>query len=147
MEHLEEITEPLHSIIRTLSGSEFAATVGDFYRGESAVLNAIKILQGEHEEVFPSMISTFLRITRPTVTQALRTLERKKLIERTIYNNDRRKIAISLTQAGESEVEIKQNEVDAWCSSMASRLGKENLISLLNAIQRALTHMEIRRKR
>lgn len=143
MERLEEITEPLHAIIRTLSGSEFAATVGDFYRGESAVLNAINVLQGENKEVFPSMISTFLHITKPTVTQALRALERKNLVNRTLCDNDRRRIAVSLTPAGEVEVEKKQGEVDSWCSSMASRLGKENLISLLRAIQRALEYMEM----
>ena len=57
MSEREESGQILHSIIRTLGGSSFAATIGDFYRGEVAVLNAIYQFESESKEVFPSMIS------------------------------------------------------------------------------------------
>ncbi len=82
MNEREESAHILHSIIRTLGGSSFAATVGDFYRGEIAVLNAIYQFESENKEVFPSMISSFLHISRPTVTSTLRALEKKKLIKK-----------------------------------------------------------------
>lgn len=131
MNNSNESAQILHSIIRTLSGSSFAATVGDFYRGEIAVLNVIHLYENESKEVFPSMISSFLHISRPTVTSALRTLEKKELIKRTLYEEDRRKIFIALTESGRELVKTKNEEVDDWCSSMATKFGANHFNSLL----------------
>lgn len=135
-------TDLLHTIIRTLNGSNFAATVGDFYRGEVAVLNVIHLFEDQHKEVFPSMISTFLHISRPTVTSALRTLEHKKLIKRRLFEEDRRMISVSLTQGGKDVVKKKREEIDSWSTSMANHFGNENFMSLLHSIKELLEYME-----
>lgn len=142
MNNSNEAAQILHSIIRTLSGSTFSATVGDFYRGEIAVLNAINLFESENKEVFPSMISSFLHISRPTVTSALRTLEKKQLIQRTLYEDDRRKVSIGLTMKGKSIVKDKNDEVDAWCHLMADRFGSDHFISLLKQMKEIVEYIE-----
>ncbi len=141
MNEREESAHILHSIIRTLGGSSFAATVGDFYRGEIAVLNAIYQFESENKEVFPSMISSFLHISRPTVTSTLRALEKKKLIKRTHYEVDRRKVSITLTTSGKHLVHQKSKEVDDWCNTMATHFGENQFISLLHQMKLVVEYM------
>ncbi len=139
-----QITPPilLQSIIRTLNGSNFAATVGDFYRGEVAVLNAIDLFEKEKKEVFPSMISSYLQVSRPTITSALRILEHKKYVKRTLYEEDRRKVSVALTNRGSEVVDQKRREIDSWCYSMSEHFGNEHFTSVLGSIKELLEYME-----
>ena len=136
-----EPAQILHSIIRNLNGSSFAATIGDFYRGEIAVLNTIHLYENNKEKVFPSMISDFLHISRPTVTSSLGILEKKKLIQRNLYTEDRRKVSIELTDLGKDLVNTKNNEIDTWCTTMASHVGSDHLIALLLDMKKIVDYM------
>ena len=69
---------------------------------EIKLLFIIKRLSSEQNfEVKASEISDRLHVTRPTVTQLIKGLEAKGLIERNINPQDRRSVGIKLTKQGE----------------------------------------------
>ena len=143
MANQEQAIKIFHSIISKISGSTFAATIGDFYRGESATLNAIEHLQQDHQTVFPSTLSDYLKISRPTITSTLRALEKKGFVKRELSNDDRRHIAVILTLEGKEQVKKKQCELNEWCDSMVHNLGEERFFSFLDTIDKALPYLSM----
>ncbi len=136
--------ERFHSILTRLSGTPFTARLGDFYRGETAVLRAIEALENSDEPTYPSLIADYLHISRPSVTSALSSLEKKGLIIRDPSARDRRRIEVAVTEQGRAYLEETSKEVDLWCSTMIEAMGEETFTTFLSIIEEGLDIMDIK---
>ena len=94
---VEEIKQ---SIMDRCPFEEFS--IGEFY-----MQRLLMDYEKRNVNVTTKLISEYLRISKPAVSQMLNALEKKELIERTINKEDRRQICITTTRKGRDLV-IKQ---------------------------------------
>lgn len=62
--------------------------------------NALAVIEGAHGPVTPGEISAAMHITSGSITSLLDTLEKKQLIRRDSHADDRRKVSVTVTDAG-----------------------------------------------
>ncbi|MZP31384.1 MarR family transcriptional regulator [Heliobacterium undosum] len=82
-----------------------------------------------------SEISQLLRVTPPTVTQLIKDLEIRGLVERAIDRDDRRSALIGLTQKGEKVTKAAADEFVRAFDGLVNHLGEaksQQLAELLN---------------
>jgi DNA-binding MarR family transcriptional regulator len=83
----------------------------------------------------PSELAEINKIRKQSMSQVLAHLEELKLIRRVVSKEDKRKVAISLTSAGEKVVEKTRYERDEWLAqAIGKRLGEKELRVLAAAI-------------
>jgi len=95
-------------------------------------------------EIKVSEISKQLDVTSPTITQLLKGLEAKGLIERHIDPIDRRAVVVKLTRKGEM---VAQQAADAFFASMhglLEYLGEEQSNQLVDLLSKVLRYFEER---
>ncbi len=76
--------------------------------------------------VNPSDISDELGLSKSALTALLNSLEEKKLIERKLSAQDKRRIAITFTKDAELLVDEHHKSVEKTVYSLAEHLGKED---------------------
>ena len=89
-----------------------------------------------------SEIHQDLHISKPAVSQALNSLEKRGYIVRTIDPDDRRKITVRVTGAGEAELEAARQFYDRALEEVLSRFGVENTETLLVLLDRLMNILE-----
>lgn len=78
-----------------------------------------------------------LHITKSAISQMMNSLEKKGFIERKIDTEDRRKIVVTLTQAGKDILKETKESANHNLNEIISNLGDENtkqFIGLLNQV-------------
>ena len=83
-----------------------------------------------------------LRVSGPAISQALGSLERRGLIRREIDGGDRRKIAVTLTRAGEAACESAARRHDAVLSALIERFGEEDTRAFGALLERFMDVLE-----
>ncbi len=91
--------------------------------GEAFVLFLISRCGGS---AIPSDISAHTGVSTARVAATLKSLERKGLIMREIDSEDRRKVQIKITEAGEAEVRMNYNKLLNNTVEMLSFLGEKD---------------------
>ena len=89
-----------------------------------------------------SEIHQDLHISKPAVSQALNSLEKRGYIVRTIDPDDRRKITVRVTGAGEAELEAARTFYDRTLTEVLNRFGAENTETLLTLLDRLMNILE-----
>lgn len=83
----------------------------------------------------PSELAEINKIRKQSMSQVLAHLEELKLIRRIVSKADKRKVAISLSAAGEKMVEKTRYERDEWLAqAIGERLGEKELKMLAAVI-------------
>jgi DNA-binding MarR family transcriptional regulator len=62
--------------------------------------NALAVIEGAHDPITPGEISAAMHITSGSITSLLDTLEKRQLIRRNSHADDRRKVSVTITDAG-----------------------------------------------
>ncbi len=91
--------------------------------GETFVLFLISKSGGT---AIPSDISAYTGVSTARVAATLKSLERKGLIIREIDSEDRRKVQITITEAGKADVEMNYNMLLNRTIEMLSFLGEKD---------------------
>ena len=108
-----------------------------FNRSEIMLMGAILHLQMESEEpVTVSRLSQKLRVTAPTVTKLLSSMEEKGIVERTVSRQDRRKIIVSFTEAGLEMGKKTQEHFMQSLANLVAVLGEEDTRSLIRILDK-----------
>ena len=105
-------------------------------RGELFILRYLK----EHcaDAVMPSEISAAMNISSARVAVALRTLEEKGWIERSMDNADRRKMLVTITQTGRDEFLFHHAEMQKKMEILLSEIGEEDIREFIRIVNRML---------
>ncbi|WP_010272889.1 MarR family winged helix-turn-helix transcriptional regulator [Paenibacillus senegalensis] len=88
-----------------------------------------------------SQISRKLRVTAPTVTQLLNSLEDRELIERISDETDRRTVLVKLTSQGKAVIEASRREFYRLFSGLAEYLGEEESRQLAELLAKAYQYL------
>lgn len=84
-----------------------------------------------------SEVQEVLHITKSAISQMMNSLEKKGFIQRKIDKEDRRKIIVTLTQAGKNILKETKESANENLGKIISNLGEENtkqFIELLNQV-------------
>lgn len=87
-----------------------------------------------------SEISKYLHVTSPTVTQLLKGLEMRGLVERKVDANDRRSVGITLTKKGEQITQKAREDVIASFTGLVEYLGEEQSQQLAKLLSKVNTY-------
>jgi len=83
-----------------------------------------------------SDIREYLSITKAAVSQILKSLENKGLINRDVDKNNRRNLIITLTPEGQEMLKIKDAEFNERFSKIATALGESDITQMIAIITR-----------
>lgn len=107
----------------------------DIHYGEMVVLENIARCCSCPEECFSaSDIQEQLHISKPAVSQTLNSLEKKGYITREINPDDRRKIAVSITEKGYQILMQSEAYVNEALEEILCRFGTDNMEVLIDQL-------------
>ena len=117
----------------TLFQMEPLARLIERIQGEGRVLFYLK----DHpEQANPSQISQNLALSRPRVTSILNALRKKEFVELQTDPDDRRKVNVVLTKAGEEYIALKVAHTDSMLDDYIAGMGRENTDELITLLKR-----------
>lgn len=107
-------------------------------------IRVLMIIQKSEEhaqhEIKVSEISKYLHVTSPTVTQLIKGLEIRGLVERKIDMVDRRAVGIKLTEKGEKVTQKAKGEFISSFAGLVEYLGEEQSQQLSELLYQVYTY-------
>ena len=106
-------------------------------RGEMAVIRALHLaaVAGEADPT-PSQIAESSHLSPARVANVLRSLEEKGLVTREHSQADRRRVTVSLTEAGRAEDKRHKAEFEELASDFLAQLGEKDTREMLRILRR-----------
>ena len=106
-------------------------------RGEMAVIRALHLaaVAGEADPT-PSQIAKRSHLSPARVANVLRSLEEKGLVTREHSQADRRRVTVSLTEAGRAEDKRHKEEFEELASDFLAQLGEKDTREMLRILRR-----------
>ena len=112
-------------------------------RGEFMMLHQINLCNNEQKTacagepgVRASHIGEVMEISRPAVSQMLKALERKGLIERTTAPNDRRMVSVRLTRQGRELLDRAWSDYTDMIRRVCVEMGQDGTQQLIESFNR-----------
>lgn len=102
-------------------------------RGEIGVM---RVLDAVHEPLTPTQIAERTHLSSARVANVLRSLEEKGCVIREHSAEDRRRVAVSLTPAGQKEIERGKAEFEGQAASFLAQLGEEDVREALRILRK-----------
>lgn len=102
-------------------------------------------LQRGCKGIQPSELGNILRLTRPTITSLVNSLEEKGYVERIHDEEDRRVVFVYLTAKGKDLVEDNKQEFVKALSEMMDYLGKEDAQELIRLLGKVREFLETKK--
>ncbi|HUP70663.1 MAG TPA: MarR family transcriptional regulator [Acidimicrobiales bacterium] len=103
-----------------------------------ATAQALSVLEGADNALTPNEIGEHLHLTSGTVTTVIDSLEKRNLVERKPHPQDRRKVLVSITDAGRVVLDRYLPEAVAIQTAMLGGLNDDELQALSKLLTRAL---------
>jgi DNA-binding MarR family transcriptional regulator len=103
-----------------------------------AAAQALAVLEGAGEPLTPNEINAHLHLTSGSVTSLLDRLEKRALVVRRPHPTDRRKVLVSITDAGRALVDMHLPEAVAIQTALFRVLTVEQLTELNHVIETVL---------
>lgn len=130
----ENLGEELYNLLADLLNRKMNRTVLDSIRGEYGVLRYLVYVQ---DNVSAGILTEQLHVVPGRMTDILKSLESKGLIERRRDDEDRRKVNVCITEEGRTQAKEVRAHISQEYQGMFQILGKkdtEELIRLLKIV-------------
>lgn len=106
-------------------------------RGEMGVIRTLHLADEAGESpLAPSVIADRSRLTAARVANVLRSLEEKGWVVREHATDDRRRVTVKLTEAGDAERARRRAEFEQAGAAFLSRLGEEDTREAIRILKR-----------
>jgi DNA-binding MarR family transcriptional regulator len=118
------------------------AAVARKYGLSHAAGNALAVIEGNGGPLPTTEISARMHITNGTMTTVLDTLERKRLVRRSVDRTDRRRVLIDITPAAQDLLDHMLPEVQQVSALLMAKLTapeKKQLLVILAKVRAALS--------
>ena len=130
MGHLEE---DLNNALSDLYDMELVRNLGEFLKGEVAVL--VMLQRGADT---PTALAERLNVTKPRVSMILTGLRKKGYVTLSMSAEDRRSTVVAPTEAGLRYVDGKQARVRACIAGLTAGLGEADSRRLIGLIEKCV---------
>ncbi len=124
----ERMKEALLSIFKL----DVITSLKRFLEGELSIM--LYLYSNYGDKVNPSEIAKNLNITKGRVTALLSSLIDKEYIKMSLDNNDRRKLNVSLTELGLTEINKEINSTDKYIDDILNKMGDEKTEELITTL-------------
>lgn len=114
-------------------GHRMTANMRNARRGESGVLHGLAC---SASPLTPSELATLGHLSSARVANVLRSLEEKGLVTREHSQADRRRVTVSLTEAGRAEDKRHKREFEELASGFLAQLGEDDARDMLRILRR-----------
>ena len=112
-----------------------------FKRSEMRLIFMLRDLELHlKRKVSVSDISNYLRVTSPSVTHLLNSLEEKGIVERTQDENDRRSVRVKLTESGLEIINSADKKLKRNFNGLIEELGLEQSAQLYTLLSEAIKY-------
>lgn len=127
------LTEVFHDVLRL---EEAALSKGEFKNLSIHEMHVIEAVYDGNQEGLHTMaeIAGKLMITASTLTTAVKTLEHKGYLQRNKLNEDKRRVSVSLTEAGLIAYNKHREFHNKLVENVEENLSNEELLALENAL-------------
>ena len=106
-------------------------------RGEMAVILMLHLAQEADEPpLTPSVIAERAHLTSARTANVLRSLEEKGWVTREHATDDRRRVTVSLTEAGDAERVRRRSEFEEQAAAFLARLGEDDAREAIRILKR-----------
>ncbi|MGN0468775.1 MAG: MarR family transcriptional regulator [Acutalibacteraceae bacterium] len=130
--------EILSEIIGTFADFNRAKVFLDFQfylKGENFLLSYLYTIGGEST---PGDLAQVLHVSGARVAAILRSIERKKLIERISDKNDKRRVTVRITQKGKEWVTLAGSEMYSQALNVFDKLGEDDTRELMRILKKMM---------
>lgn len=134
-------TEVVINVVRV--GDALTTMVDTLVRGHGVpsptAMIVLEVLRGAGEPLHPSTVADRCFLSRPALSSVMDTLERRGFVRRDVHAEDRRRVLVSITEAGRETMERLLPELHRAEAEWVSPLSAEDrarLLGLLGALQR-----------
>ncbi|MDR0288253.1 MAG: MarR family transcriptional regulator [Clostridiales bacterium] len=133
----------INAMLRMKGITQAVAQERELHMSEFIILDKITgNSQNQDKMVYVSDIQQYLHISKPSISQALNSLERKGYISRKINAGDRRRIEIFLTSKGLEAKNKMKVVTENRINEILTRLGDENTRQLIDSFNRLMDVLE-----
>lgn len=133
----KNLGEQLYSLLAELLNRRINRAVQDSVRGEYGVLRHLMYVQNN---VTAGTLSEQLNVVPGRMTDILKSLEGKGLIERYKDEEDKRKVKVSITEKGRLVANEKRNYIADEYEELFEILGKEDTEELIRLLKIVLAY-------
>ncbi len=139
----DKYTENVNSFFEVLKRMYYQKSpvgLDHFMKGEMKVLSYIK---HEKREVVPGEIAAALDMTAARIAGVLRSLEVKGYVHRRIDVSDRRRVLVTITQAGIKKIDDGTKLLMDRLANIVEYLGEHETNELINSLSRLSDAMDM----
>lgn len=133
----ENLSEELYSLLAELLNRKINRTVQDSIRGEYGVLRYLVYVRDNESA---GVLTEQLHVVPGRMTDILKSLEYKGLIERSRDIEDKRRVIVSITEKGRIEAEEKRKYISEEYQGLFRILGKEDTKELIRLLKVVLSY-------
>jgi DNA-binding MarR family transcriptional regulator len=106
-----------------------------------AGLNALAVIEGSESVLTPGDIAAEMHMTSGSMTSLLDTLERNGWATRTAHQDDRRKVVVGITPAGQDLLDVVLPEIQVLVRALLRDLSDRQQQTLITLLEKAATSM------
>lgn len=109
-----------------------------------AAINALAVIEGEGAPMLTGEVAARMHITSGSVTSLLDNLERKGYVERSGDPEDRRRVLVDITPAGQAVLDEALPRIVQLAGRIFADLdasGQQDLLDVLDAVRRAVAEI------
>lgn len=133
MKDADLASKVLGKTMRMMKSSFWPKKASAFLHGEMFILN---YLTNKPDDATPSKLANAMNASTARIAMALRSLERKGLIQRRIDNEDRRKVLVSITELGFDLVKSEHEAVHDTMVKIIQELGEDDTREFMRIVDR-----------
>ena len=111
----------------------------EYSRGELAALRMLELREGGEHPMTPGELSQELGLTTARIANLLKSLERKGLVRRDHDSEDRRRVFVTLTDAGRAFGREKQQEMHTMALRLIDHMGEDDAREFVRLLGRMVT--------
>ncbi len=143
MEEIPAPTPEQHALARELFeefahlGHAIRPDMRNATRGEMAVIRTLHLaVEAGELPITPGLIAERAHLSTARTANVLRALEEKGWIVREHATDDRRRVTVTLTEAGEAERARRKSEFESHAVEFLARLGEEDTREAIRILKR-----------
>lgn len=139
----DQLLDLLLAIKENQQACRYMPDLNGIPHGEFHMLQLIESLLEETGQISPpppgiktSLLSIRSQVSKPAVSQMLKSLEKKQLIERITGDHDRRVVYVRLTDRGHRVITDSQQFFYRFLGKVTEQLGREDTQTLIHLMRR-----------
>lgn len=143
----DEIKRELYALFERMRHMNIPSSPCGLTQAESRVVFAIYELRSRYERIRPGLVAEIMHTKPSALSQTLKALEEKGLIERSRAGGDYRAVSVSLTDEGERCADEAKQLRNEHMDQVLQCIGEEDMRHLVRILEKVVNfHDQVKHK-